>query len=305
MSKIEWTEQTYNPIIGCSKISEGCRNCYAEKTAARLGNIPATREDYSHVVLWGTDTAGMYTCIPQWNGKTHLVESALDKPLRRKKPTVYFVCSMGDLFHENNKTEWILRVWSIMAQCPQHIFLVLTKRSHVMYDLMPCIQGNGSCEFDVDGEATPSYQWPQWPLPNVYLGVTVENSDATPRIEDVINTEAAKRFISIEPMLEEIDITPWVENIDQVIVGGESGPNARPMHPDWVRSIRDQCEEAGTPFFLKQWGKWLPLAGADEASQYPDAILHEWPDGNRSVQAGKKKAGRKLDGRTHDKLIWK
>ena len=257
MSKIEWTNETWNPIIGCSKISEGCKNCYAEKMAYRLACMELSNHEhqynYANVVGNGMNRG--------WNGKTHCQEHQLEKPLKRKKPTMYFVCSMGDLFHESVPFEWIDKVFDIMEDCPQHTFQVLTKRPIIMYEYMK--------RYGVGAMAD-----------NIWLGVTAENQEqANKRIPVLLQIPAKVRFVSVEPMLEEILFwNDWLEQpsypsdrlkgiayavkylawaewkcgIDWVICGGESGTNARPMHPDWVRNLKDQCESANVPFFFKQ-----------------------------------------------------
>jgi len=214
----------------------------------------------------------------------------LDEPLRRKKPTTYFVCSMSDLFHEDVPDRFIVDVFRTIDITPEHIYQVLTKRPRRIYDLM--VRG-----------------WLMAPLPdNVWLGVTAENQEtADERIPLLRQTPAAVRFVSCEPLLGPIDLCRagaipseewwvWSNAINWCIVGGESGPGARPMHPQWARDIRDQCQAAGVPFFFKQWGAWLPLASADEASHYPNAQLHEFEDGTWSVRVSKKQAGHLLDG---------
>ncbi len=231
--------ETWNPIIGCSKASDGCKNCYAERMAGRLAHMPGAYE-YSNVVSSNPT---------KWNGKTQLVQSALDKPLRWKKPRVIFVCSMGDLFHEDTDYLTIRKVFEVMEQCPQHIFIVLTKRAQRMFHYSEVLL--------------------QEPLPNVWLGVTAENQQtANERLPYLIKTPAAVKLVSVEPMLGAMDISMWFcsgydeppqdDVVDWVICGGESGPGARPMHPDWARSLRNQCRNAKVPFFFKQWGEWIP-----------------------------------------------
>lgn len=265
MSKIEWTNKTWNPIIGCSKISEGCQNCYAEKIAFRLLHMPFT-DYYSYVMKDnGDQSPDCFQYIPEWNGKTHLVKSALEKPLKRKKPTMYFVCSMGDLFHESVPFKWIDKVIHMMTQCPQHTFQILTKRPDIMQEYFT----------DENIQSAPD---------NVWLGITAENQEqADKRIPFLLNTPATVRFVSIEPMLGPVDLlkqypvgkgsVAYGALLDWVICGGESGRNARQMNPDWVRFISDQCKEVEIPFFFKQWGDFY--------------------------KAGKKKAGSMLDGKEY------
>ena len=281
-TKIEWAEDTVNPAVGCDKISPGCRGCYAERMAKRL--IGKGHKKYLGVV----DKRG-------WTGKIGFDISAMDKCIKNKKPTVYFVCSMGDLFHDTVLDNWIIAVMKVIHKCPQHTFLILTKRPDRMKTF-----------FDGIDKLIPGY----FPLKNVWLGVTAENQEqAEKRIPTLLQIPAAKRFVSIEPMLGPIDLQKriivtgagmkiynsfsWIERLDWVICGGESGPGARPMHPDWVRSIRDQCQEANVPFTFKQWGEWHET----DLDPNPPKKRHLWPGGKLMARYGKKKAGRELDGK--------
>lgn len=216
-SRIEWTEQTWNPTVGCTKISPGCKNCYAETMARRLQAMG----------MRGYENGFRLTLMPE----------RLSEPLERRKPTVYFVNSMSDLFHEKVPFDYIRQVFDVMTQAPQHTFQVLTKRAERMAEFCA-------------GISVP---------PNVWLGVSVENRKyGVPRISELREIEAGVRFLSIEPLLEhlgEIDLI----GIHWAIVGGESGPKARPMKREWVDSIKQQCDQAGVAFFFKQWGTW----GAD------------------------------------------
>jgi protein gp37 len=216
-SKIEWTEQTWNPVTGCTKISEGCRNCYAETMARRL---KAMR-------LKGYENGFKLTLQPE----------RLDEPLNRKKPTMYFVNSMSDIFHEKIPGEYIKRVFDVIKVCPQHTFQVLTKRADRM-------------ELFFRSHVAP---------PNAWLGVTVENKkDGVPRIDFLRRIKAHVRFLSVEPLLEDLGPVD-LSGIQWVIVGGESGPKARPMMPVWAENIQGRCDLYGVSFFFKQWGGW----GAD------------------------------------------
>ena len=229
-SAIEWTEATWNPVTGCTKISLGCQNCYAERMAHRL------------------QAMGQSNYAMGFKVRTH--ENALSLPLTWKKSRTIFVNSMSDLFHEKVPAAFISKVFRVMSEAPQHTFQCLTKRSENMRRL------------------SRSLPWPE----NVWMGVTVEDSDYLKRMDDLRDTPARIKFVSFEPLLGpilDIDLT----GIDWVIVGGESGPKARPMSPSWVKGIRDQCLAAGMPFFFKQWGG-----------------------------LNKKKAGRVLDGRTWDAM---
>ena len=210
-STIEWTEMTWNPVTGCTKVSEGCRHCYAERMALRLRAMGNRRYAKGFRVT--------------------LHEDLVDFPRQLRQPRVIFVNSMSDLFHENVPEEFIGRVFETMAACPQHIFQVLTKRSGRLRAV------------------ASQLPWPK----NVWIGVSVENRRALARIDDLRQVPASTRFLSCEPLLEPIDGLD-LDGISWVIVGGESGPGARPMKPEWVESILEQCQRAGVAFFFKQWG---------------------------------------------------
>ncbi len=209
-SKIEWTESTWNPVTGCTKISVGCKNCYAQRIALRLQ--AAGSPNYANAF------------------RVTLHPHALDIPLRWRRPRIIFVNSMSDLFHKDVPLDFILHVFDVMSRAPRHQFQVLTKRSERLLEL------------------SPRLTWPE----NVLMGVTVENSDYTFRSDHLRQTSAALKFISLEPLLGPVPDIDF-EGIDWVIVGGESGPRARPIHQDWVIDIRDQCSDAKIPFFFKQW----------------------------------------------------
>lgn len=229
-SRIEWTDVTWNPTTGCTKISAGCKNCYAERMSNRLRSMNVEKYEAGFTLT------------------TH--ESALDIPRRWTRPRTVFVNSMSDLFHRDVPTEFIHRVFEVMVTCPAHRFQVLTKRAHRV-KLM-----------------SPRLPW----SPNIWMGVSVEDRRQLPRVDALRGTGAAVKFLSLEPLigpLEDLDL----RRIDWVIVGGESGPRARPMSPGWVTDIRDRCRQESVPFFFKQWGG-----------------------------PNKKKTGRVLDGRTHDEM---
>lgn len=210
-SHIEWTQMTWNPVTGCTKISQGCKHCYAERMAKRLRAMK--QERYRN----GFDVT--------------LQEDLIDLPTRWKQPRVIFVNSMSDLFHKDVPLEFIQRIFATMKACPQHTFQVLTKRSDRVRDL------------------ATNLLWPS----NVWMGVSVENQDVVHRVEDLQKVPASIRFLSIEPLIGSVGILP-LEGIHWVIVGGESGPGARPMKPEWVEDIFSQCSNAKVPFFFKQWG---------------------------------------------------
>ncbi len=229
-SRIEWTDETWNPVTGCTKVSPGCKHCYAERMAKRLQAMgqPNYARGFDLIVH----------------------EHMLDAPLRWKKPRMVFVNSMSDLFHEDVPMSFIAQVFDVMRSAHQHTFQVLTKRAERVASLNPALY---------------------WPV-NVWLGVSVETRRYVRRIDQLRQTDAAIKFLSLEPLLAplpDLDLS----GIDWVIVGGESGPSARPMLASWARDIRDQCYRAGVPFFFKQWGG-----------------------------KNKKKAGRVLDGRTWDEM---
>lgn len=394
-SKIEWTDATWNPIVGCSLVSPGCTNCYAMKWA-HTGMKPV--KHYA-----GTT----YEDNGAWTGKINAApEHIWLAPFGWKKPRRIFVNSMGDVFHEKVPDAWIDRLFAIMARCPQHTFQILTKRSKRMQEYLnekwrpapPQILQIGKETFELKGDTGPTgrrlrveeaceplldkfkladtnkpelwtendsckaMQW-AWPLPNVWLGVSCEDQRrADERIPDLLATPAAVRFVSAEPLLGPIDFLPYLfivtheddailacpqghdeplpfhdpattplediasPRLDWIIAGGESGPGARPMHPDWVRGIRDQCAAAGTAFFFKQWGEHLPwdqfpTTQIDDDPEQTRFKTMEWEDGrwhdvgfpmwcdstdgtidddNCVARVGKKRAGRLLDGIEHN-----
>ncbi|MED5546090.1 MAG: phage Gp37/Gp68 family protein [Pseudomonadota bacterium] len=324
-TRIEWTEATWNPITGCSIASPGCTNCYAMKLAGTR-----MKRHESRAGLTQDSKAG-----PVWTGEVRFNENWLDQPVRWKRGRMIFVCAHGDLFHESVPDAWIDRVFSVMANAPQHTFQVLTKRSGRMRRYLTALP-----ERIRDMHCDPGLDFSSLPLPNVWLGVSVEDqARADERVADLRATPAAMRWLSCEPLLEEISFDPCeLSAIDWIVVGGESGKGARPMHPDWVRSLRDQCAVAcGVPFFFKQWGDWAPICEmSDEAidaayypapERRPDAsrqckvdqcVLHRNADrfdgramfnrpafeqgsGAMTMMAiGKRKAGRAIDGLEHD-----
>ncbi len=237
-SRIEWTEQTWNPTVGCTKVSPGCKHCYAEKMAKRLQSMG----------MRGYEKGFRLTLMPE----------RLAEPLERRRPTVYFVNSMSDLFHEKVPFAYIDRVFEVIGRAHHHTFQILTKRAERMA---------AYCR----GRAVP---------PNAWLGVSVEDRKyGVPRIEVLRGIDATIRFLSVEPLLEDVG-TIDLTDIHWVIVGGESGLRARPMRPSWVEGVKRQCEAAGVPFFFKQWGSW----GAD------------------GQKRSKKANGRALEGRVWDAM---
>ncbi len=220
-SKIEWTDDTWNPVRGCSAVSEGCKNCYAARDALRHAQPGGAYEGLA--VRRGR--------LPVWTCKVRLVEDKLDEPLHWSEPRRVFINSMSDLFHETLSLESIQRVFNVMECAEQHQFQVLTKRPERAVELAPMLP------------------WPK----NVWMGVSVELEKYYSRIELLRAVPAAVRFLSLEPLLGPLDGLP-LRGIHWVIAGGESGPHARFPDGQWIRSIRDQCVATGVPFFFKQWG---------------------------------------------------
>jgi protein gp37 len=324
---IEWATDVWNPVTGCAKVSEGCRHCYAERVANRF---------------WGERKFS--------DVRVH--EDRFGDPLRWRKPKRVFVNSMSDLFHESVPVHHIANIFAVMALASQHTFMVLTKRAARMVDVLTgdrFASEYAECiHVLTEGSWTGVYE----PLKNVWLGVSAETQrDADRRIPWLLQTPAAVRFVSCEPLLGPVVLhEDWMphydprehyareplgmrDKLDWVIVGGESGPGARPMHPDWARGLRDACKRAQVPFFFKQWGEWKPVAAqyGDDDLMFeldPDAqmvclgdrgtIYQEdrggkteyWcgfqPDPGQNPwfmeRVGKKNAGRELDGRTWDEV---
>jgi protein gp37 len=238
MSKIEWTEQTWNPVTGCIKVSPGCKHCYAETMSKRLQAMGAP----------GYANGFQLSLLPE----------RLSQPLRRRKPTMYFVNSMSDLFQEGVPSEFIDQLMDVIRATPHHTYQILTKRSSSMREYF-------------SARAVPDNAW---------LGVSVEDKKyGKPRIPDLVAIKAKTRFLSIEPLLEDIGRIP-LKGIHWVIVGGESGPGARPMKKEWAVNIRNQCVTRGVDFFFKQWGAW----GAD------------------GKHRNKKANGRRLEGKVWDMI---
>jgi protein gp37 len=358
---IEWTDRTWNPVVGCSLVSPGCTNCYAMRMA---GRIEAMGTAPHYIGLTKPSKAG-----PVWTGEVRAApDHVLLQPLRWRKPSRIFVNSMSDLFHEG-LPDWVIdRVFAVMALCPQHTFQVLTKRPERMRAYLNARdQPDGDALYALlHGSLMARVERTMqraidavFPLPNVWLGVSVENqARADERIPVLLDTPAAVRWISAEPLLGPIDLTrlpypnrgrTWmidavrgemrepgldrtpiggVVSLDWVVAGGESGPDARPMHPDWARSLRDQCAAAEVPFLFKQWGSWSPVSleiDDDGGAAYPmpgcsDPAAHKaeheclfwneghlvhWPQVERFPavgvrRVGKGPAGRLLDGVIHD-----
>lgn len=255
-TNIEWTDKTWNPIRGCSKVSEGCRNCYAASVAARFSGPGMPYEGLAR-----RDAAGN----PQWTGLVRMVPKHLEDPIRWKAPRRIFVNSMSDLFHEDLEEANIAAIFAVMAAAPQHQYQVLTKRPTRMAKIvgddtfLAAVRGIAKLQYGVQG-------FP-WPLPHVWLGTSVENQEALgERLPHLLATPAAIRFLSVEPQLGRVSLprlSAFTAPLHWIIVGGESGKAHRPFDPEWARLLRDQCEALGIAFFFKQHGGLRPTDGGD------------------------------------------
>lgn len=254
-SKIAWTEHTWQPVVGCTKVSAGCQNCYAEKMAKRLAYMGQVK--YGKVLEYNEEKEKYWG---GWNGQTYCDESALETPLKRKKPTMYFVCSMGDIFHESVSYEFFTKVWCIIKKCPQHTFQILTKRPEQM-------------KYFCNGLYEHCKEIPT----NIWLGVTAENQEmADKRIPILLQIPAAVRFVSVEPMLSGIwfdspEQYKMLRGLDWMIVGAESGPKARYCPVENIRGVVEQCKAAGVSVFVKQIHMWK-VNWADRLYESPENI---------------------------------
>lgn len=230
-STIEWTETTWNPVVGCRKVSSGCANCYAERMSKRLAAM--AKADFTNNRNPGKKATYLHVINRQgrWNGDVFLDYASIEAPLSWTAPRVIFVNSMSDLFHEGVDENFVQAVFDVMNRCEQHTFQILTKRP------------------ERASEISPRLTWGD----NIWMGTSVENEAVTRRIYHLRKTHAKIKFLSVEPLLGPIPRLP-LAGIDWVIAGGESGPRARPMDPMWIRQIRDRCSARGVPFFFKQWG---------------------------------------------------
>lgn len=305
-SKIEWTEVTWNPTTGCDRISPGCDHCYALTMAKRLKAMGSPK----YQVDGDSRTSG-----PGFGVTVH--EDVLTEPLRWRSPKKVFVNSMSDVAHARVGREFVVKVFAVMVAAGQHSFQVLTKRPRRLERLLAAtdfqtavLQQAAQHGADLDAQT--------WPAPNIWIGTSIESDEYCWRAEALRRTPAAVRFLSLEPLLgplPSLDLT----GIDWVIAGGESGPGARPMHPNWVRSIRDQCLKAGIAFFFKQWGSWQLVSEDDPAVSEDVAVQSHgkpryrigsdgsvgdsstWTAGDAiMVGARPDVAGRVLDGRCWD-----
>ncbi|WKV08178.1 phage Gp37/Gp68 family protein [Thermoanaerobacterium thermosaccharolyticum] len=311
-TKIEWTDTVWNPVTGCTPISEGCQNCYANRIANRLKGRCGYPADEPF--------------------KVTLHPERLNEPLQWRKPQRIFVCSMGDLFHEDVHPYDIMRIFNVMAKAKHHTFLVLTKRPERMLEVYKRLRPGNTIPgpyFSITGKGEGWAGYPPTLPDNIWLGVTAENQQrADERIPILLQIPAAVHFVSVEPMLgpvkidhyfPEYDYRPTYKywqaafpeqgnkpilvcpGIDWVICGGESGLGARPMHPDWARDLRDQCQKARIPFFFKSWGEYKPLPFRSTGDGLH--TLQEYPECKYDfVKVGKKTAGRVLDGKTWNEI---
>jgi protein gp37 len=230
-SHIEWTEMTWNPVRGCTRVSEGCRNCYAERIASRFSQNGRPYEGLAVITPAG----------PRWTNSVRMLPELLEQPLHWRRPRTVFVNSMSDLFHDDVPTPFVARVFEVMASTPQHTYQLLTKRSKRLV------------------RVASELEWPS----NVWMGVSVENDSYSFRADHLRSVPAAVRFLSVEPMLGPVPSLD-LEGIRWVIAGGESGPGARPIRREWLADLRDRCLTCGVAFFFKQWGGRTPKAGGRE-----------------------------------------
>ena len=352
-SKIEWTDRSdWNPVRGCTRVSPGCGGpgeqggCYAEGMAAR----------FSKPSMWGHGFAEMQDGKPRWTGKVELQEDRLRMPLSWRKPAKVFPNSTSDFFHEALPDGDIDKLFAVMALCPHLTFQIPTKRAERMRQWFASVDRAdhvGLAMLTLVDRIPYGHRRVPWPLPNVWLGVSAERQqEADERIPQLLKTPAAVRFVSAEPLLGPIDFMMLKSGdlvidalqgcagtsigdgeydgaqpcakLDWMIVGGESGPGARPMHPQWARSIRDQCAVAGVPLFFKQWGAWAPNEFAraittmvrsraidinGETPGWPDdpdtafAAVTRYPEKYQFMSCvGKGRAGRLLDGKEHNEF---
>lgn len=305
---IEWADATWNVLTGCSLVDEGCRNCYAARMAAtRLKNHPS-RKGLARLNADG---------VAKFTGETRFNRDWLTDPIRWKQPRKIFAVAHGDLFHENVADETIDLILAVAAMTRRHTYQILTKRPERALGYLTTTGREGrilrACEEIARQEGYGEKAVPlalYWPLRNVWIGTSVSDQEsADQRVPILSQIPAVIRFLSIEPLLGPVTIGRYMTRLDWVIVGGESGPNARPMNRNWVRALCDECADYGPRFFFKQWGAWFPY-GETNAKGMRNLVSkgkrpgywHEWGDGEVSVRLGKKAAGRFLDGGLFDQF---
>ena len=328
-SSIEWTDKVWNPVVGCTKVSQGCKNCYAKTLHDRRHKAYKEGGGY-----WNNGQP-----IPAQYAEpfeaVQLMPERLTDPLHWRKPQRVFANSVSDLFHPDVPFEFIDRVFAVMALSPRHTYQILTKRPERMQEYLTypdrllaiAVETFGLKKSIPNGALNEPMLRKLWPLPNVWLGTSVENQEAADkRIPHLLETPAAVRFLSCEPLLGPVDLEPYLweaagpewagknlaePGIDWVITGGESGRGTRPMRALWARDLRDQCAVADVPFFFKQWGEWFErdqwehspeLVLPDDEAAYSLPVtssLIRLEDGTVLHCVGKKAAGRLLDGREH------
>jgi protein gp37 len=334
-SKIEWTDATVNVVNGCSLASPGCTNCYAMKLAGTRLRTHPSREGLTIQTKAG----------PVWNGEVRFNERPLQDVLRWTKPRMIFWNAHGDLFHPSVPDEWIDLCFAAMGRTPHHIHQVLTKRSERMRQYLSARKAAAPVNVPLGDGTLEQHPFNNElkPPSNIWLGVSVEDQQrADERIPDLLSTPAAIRWLSCEPLLGPVDLEypasiwpdgpadccsghecgcmgrpiepPLIYGLNWVVAGGESGSRARPMHPEWARSLRDQCEAVGVPFFFKQFGEWMPseLCALDCSAR--DILIYDetgkvwreaqddggWIGDQAMCRVGKKRAGRLLDGVEHN-----
>lgn len=318
-TEISWSDATWNPIIGCTKVSPGCDHCYPIPLSRIREKNPNPKVAAAFAGVVEKTASGL-----DWTGRVNLLPERLDQPLKWRKPRRVFVNSLADLFHEQVPDRFISEVFNRMGAAPRHTFQVLTKRHGRMRSLLKrwsehaekgcyCPADQGGCSAPVD------VQHGVWPLPNVWLGVSVESQQwAETRIPALLETPAAVRFISAEPLLGPVDLRHLkVRNrvidclggdvtdpsdgavlcgmpsvLDWVIVGGESGPGSRPMHPKWVKDLRDECQQAGVAYHFKQWGEYIPVPIEDDPAFSGGRAYNNPRTGGRSAVVIREPAAR-------------
>lgn len=368
-TKIEWTQESWNPIRGCVRVSPGCQNCYAERIAARFSKPGLAYEGLAEMTPQG----------PRWTGKISFVEKAITEPLRRRTPTTYFVNSMSDLFYDAVPLDWIVRIFAVMALSSQyeryggnkgHTFQILTKRAKRMREILtsPDFHLRVAHEMNELAAESPNLHhtkgpWPSemsdlvkkkeahvWPIPGVWIGISAENQEtADERIPELLKCPAAVRWVSAEPLIGPLNLLGYMMegedpgrcsnckgghgftrcpnygsiaktrseyeggpdvcedfkrknfSLHWVVAGGESGPGARMISPEWARNLRDECQKAGVAYFFKQWGEWrLDQVGDELVGSNKERFY--LGNGQMMQKVGKGKAGRILDGRVWDEF---